>query len=163
MKIVFYYYYYFSKRKMMRHDPLNRNDIEKRVRDYKDLYIAISRVYYLPTKSSTAVNLEYLRKYLEEEPKLFTIERRIIMTYEFRYRGKHAKFLLGYLERILKDKRLYPTGFDLFNTPDIEWLKTVILNLEPEDKLGLLAVSYPGWGIDEKLEIEREVLQINPL
>ena len=107
--------------------------------------------------------MEYLRKYLEPEPKIFTIQRKQVVTFEFRFRGKHSKFLLQYLERLLQSKNFKPTGFHPFNCPDIDWMKTIILSLEPEDKLGLLGISYPGWGVDQRVEAEKELVQINPL
>jgi hypothetical protein len=103
-----------------------------------------------------------LRKYLEPELKIFAMERKDVLTYQFRFRGRHSNFLLNHLEQILESKNMLPTGFSPYNAPDIEWIKTMILNLEPVDHLGLLGVNYPGWGLDAKDEVEQNIMQINP-
>ena len=139
-----------------------RSELDQKVKDFEDMYSIINKIYYLPSQKSIAICSEYLRNYMAANPLIYVVLREEITIYSFSYRGKHSMFLLKYLEDLLRDRGLPPTGFNPNVPPDIEWIKNVILHLQPEDRLNFKGRAYPGWGEDEPQVPENERVQINP-
>ena len=69
---------------------------------------------------------------------IFTIKRDSIIQHNFRYKKFSSCELLKFVEDILKSKGQFSTGLGPFNLPDQDWLRNVLLHLEPSDPHGVL-------------------------
>jgi len=136
---------------------MKASEIKQRIANKSTLYSVLAQIYYLPVESSHAVTLSYLQEFLNGGSKFYAPKRKEIrIHYSFPFRGRQTSFLLSYLQKLLADKSLKPTGFSPEIPPDIEWLKNVILHVSGEDKLGFLLQSYPGWGGDSRSDSDEE-------
>ena len=100
-----------------------------------ELYQKLSTVLDLPTLCP-AITLDYLKSLLLPDCPYFTITReetRMLPQANYKRRFD-AKETLKILEKILRRKKLKPTGFDQWAMPDIRWMLRMVIALEPTQK-----------------------------
>lgn len=109
--------------------------------DKEDFYYFLARNRFLPAYKSPAITVTYLLRTLEANPSVFVQYKNApnFLNYHissFRY---YLDDLHEYLEKLLLSNNLPPLGFEKpHHRADYTWYATIIVNLEKEDKLGLL-------------------------
>src|SRR5438105_3629239 len=122
---------------MSKNNNLNISTINIFIRKKKDIYATLSSVYYLPSITSKACSKQWLKELSKEDCTYFKIRNEEIRPVFIEIHRYDAFSLLQYLENLLKNKKLPSTGLTATTLPNIEWLHTVILAMEPEDRLKL--------------------------
>ena len=107
--------------------------VNSRVKSRFHLYGLLSQIYQLPAFDSKAISSNYLKAYIVTPCPIFRIKR---VDYHPPFIvSKHvtAGEILETIERILRAKKLPPTGLDNDKLPDVEWLIGVYYYLCPQD------------------------------
>ena len=112
------------------------------IRKKRDMYSALSTVYYLPAFNSKACSKQWLSELAKENSAYFKIRNEYVAQVYCEVKRHDVFVLLQYLEDLLRARNLPPTGLPPRQAPNIEWLYKVILSLEPEDKLGILRPKF---------------------
>ena len=111
--------------------------LNAKCQDLEGMYTLVSRVYYLPSRSSKAINRETLSTALTDAEYWFPPNNAI--RYYYNYQGVGQEKLLEILTTKVKalNKKL---AFTSDTMPNMEWLKDAILNIDKEvDNYGFLS------------------------
>jgi len=97
-----------------------------------ELYEKLSKHLDLPI-IGPCISLDYLKLLLQYNCPYFKITREMTRTLPIKNFRKQfdAKKTLEILEKLLKNKKKKPTGFNPWTPPDLSWMLRVIIALEP--------------------------------
>ena len=114
-------------------------DLNSRLQDIDGNYELISRVRYLPKRTSKAISREYLNAILTNS-NVWTPEASTVR-HTYHYQGSGAEALLNALNVEVKKlgKMLFLTEDTMPDMPDMQWMKDCLLLLLKEDKMGFLS------------------------
>jgi len=133
--------------------------IKEKVHDKRDLHHIITQRHYIPDLQASCLTMEYLKECLKPQPAHYCFPVNQVIRRSYRFKGKGKTFLLSYLEKLLKTKK--PTGFLLNCPPPLQWLKDVILFIEPDDKLGLLGDKFVPFSQTVSAANEKEIFELS--
>ena len=104
----------------------NHHKLSRLVLNKSVLYEILSEDYILLGINSHACTNEYLEEYTLDQQKIFTCEALGTHVYQSRYYTGNCLTLVSSLEKILKLKKMKPTGMSPLALPDDSWLIPVI-------------------------------------
>ena len=130
----------------------NSRVLVDKIKNKEQLYGILSKTYYLPDFNSKAVTKAYLVNYVLKEIPIWTMKKQMTVHHYYRYRKYNSLELLEILEKMLKERKLPPTGLDIKTLPDQEWLSNAILHLDPKDPHQLIRTKQ-----EEKTDYTLEV------
>lgn len=132
---------------------IKASDIKKKLVNLSELYIEVSKLYYLPKMTSRVITRAYLWTLVTSETAWAPPAN--CVRHKFHFQGRGSEELLGYLDKIVTQKNL-KLGFAFGLVPNIKWIKRSILHIEDgTDKLGLLGTTTKNFRLSEQ---ERETL-----
>jgi len=133
--------------------------VRERVHDLEGTYSALSQIYYLPNlKKCNAITRDYLNDIMFKDS--VWVPSITIPRYKYSFKGKGKEVLLEELNKLVKTKLSKDTSLTNLNTPDIKWLKNVLMFLnDGKDKWGFLG-SVPK---NYRLTTEERLMNSNQL
>ncbi len=120
---------------------ISSQEVVNHARKKFQLYNVLSKLYYLPEFNSKAVTREYLIYYTVPLIPIFVMKKEEVTRHHFPFRKHTSAELLEFLDKILSQQNLPPTGLTVLSLPDQEWLRNAILHVDPSDPYKLLATN----------------------
>jgi hypothetical protein len=116
-------------------------NINSKVKSRFHLYCILSQIYRLPSFTSKAITVTYLKAYLNSPCQIFRLKRKDFHPPFIVTKHCNAKEILRAIEMTLQLKQLPPIGLDAEKLPDIEWLLGIYFFLSPGDEYNLFPKS----------------------
>lgn len=101
-----------------------------------DVYAALAQKYYLPKKTSKAINKPYLQQIFFAKTNILKVPNTITRNY-IEYQGTTILEMMEKLERFLEAENHPPLGMDKLHTPDYQWLYDTCIWIDPTNKMGI--------------------------
>lgn len=111
--------------------------LNARIGSKLDLYNILSKKYHLPCYNSRALSKRYLSLYLANPCPIFRFEKvNAKPIFVISYKTSAGQLLI-IIEKVLRERKLNPTGMTKECPPDLAWLTDLYFYLCPKDEFSL--------------------------